>query len=163
MNVKKTQQDYTITKHTSTTTLHGKKVDKSKNTKSEQPLKEVTHTNDSPETQMEEENLSASPVIETLEKEETKDDVTVTVITKDANSNPTLALHNFFDLLHEESDIPYGETLLVHQEQNHSSNDMLQAILKHVDLVPHENACLVPCASSEQPSELKKMFTQPAL
>lgn len=79
---------------------------------------------------------------------------------KDVNSNPTLALHNSFDKLHVDNELPFGETPLVDQEQSHNSSDFLQAILESVEPIPQENACLVPNNSTVKPCELKNRHSQ---
>lgn len=76
-----------------------------------------------------------------LENEGAKDNENVTVIMKDmssgpaitlqdANSDPALALHNSFDILHEDSELSFRETSLVDQGLSNSSYDMQHAILE---------------------------------
>jgi len=49
---------------------------------------------------------------------------------QDANSDLVLAPHNSFDILHEDIELPFGETSLVDQGLSNSSYDMQHAILE---------------------------------
>jgi hypothetical protein len=81
---------------------------------SNKKIHEVTHTNDTPTKQLDQDSLIA---FDTIEKDGANDDETVTVIMKDATTDPALALHNSFDLLNEDAEIPFRENMLVEHEQ----------------------------------------------
>jgi len=49
---------------------------------------------------------------------------------QDANSDLALAHHNSFDILHEDSELPFGETSLVDQGLSKCSCDMQHATLE---------------------------------
>ena len=59
------------------------------NTQSEAVKVEINNINNSPNPQLDLDNLTISQNTEILDKEGAKDDVTVTVIMKDMNSNPS--------------------------------------------------------------------------
>lgn len=60
--------------------------------------------------------LQSGNVVLSMEQGKTKDDVAVTIIIQDLSQHPTLVLHNSFNILNEELDVPVGEATLADHE-----------------------------------------------
>lgn len=85
---------------------------------------------------------------EGLNKEGDNVDVPETATIQKSGNFSTWSLHNSFDTLHEECELPSGETQLAYKDPNHNSNDTLSESATIIDKVSKEIVCLIHFAHS---------------
>jgi len=68
-----------------------------------------------------------------------------------SGDSSALPLHNSFDILHEDCELPQGEAMLTDKDSHHNSNDTLNESAAIMDKVSKEIVCLIHSAHSHDP------------
>jgi len=100
---------------------------------------------------------------ERLNKEGGTVDEAVIAATQKSKDSLTLRLHNSFDLLHDDRELPSGEVMLVDTETNHISKDTLLKSAEIVDEVSKEIVILNHVAHSEVSGNVEIDSSEPAI
>lgn len=92
-----------------------------------------------------------------LNKEGDSVDMPEIAAIQESLNSPTLSLHNSFDLLYEESELPSGETQLVNKDPNQISNVTLVDSAEIVDKVSEEIVSLSQTAHFKDSNNLQNV------